>query len=82
MGLSAAEELGKLIANNINDTQAIKNDVLPDETDQSLNLVPKERMRVTLAQSTIIRYYPTDSFILDHPVYGELDSSTLIGNLP
>lgn len=77
MGLSSAEMIGKAIANSINQSQEIKQDAIPAEIINSMLLAPVERTKVTLTVVGNYKHYPTTSFILDHPVYGELDSSTL-----
>lgn len=77
MVLSDAEKLGAYIVAIKKDVDSIKSNALPEETDQSINLAPFDKIKVTLSQTTYKRYYPTNSFIIDHPVYGDIDSSTL-----
>ena len=77
MGLSSAEQLGRLIAGGLNETTQLKEDVFPSDVDQSLLLNPFEKVQVRLQLVANNLIYPSTSFILDHPTYGELDSSTL-----
>ena len=77
MGLSNSEELGRAIATSLNNSEQIKQDAIPAEIINSMLIAPIDRLKVTLSVvGTKLSYDPT-SFILDHPVYGELDSSTL-----
>jgi len=75
--MGSAEELGRAIASIANQSNDIREDVLPDDINQELLLVPNDVAEFTTLVTGTRRSYATDSFILDHPVYGELDSSTL-----
>lgn len=77
MGLSASEELGRVIAQGINNTTQLKEDVFPSNADVAMLLAPFDKFKITLEVTGTKYTYPTDSFILDHPVYGELDSAVL-----
>ena len=77
MSSDSARELGRLLAGNANETQNLKEDLLPDAVDQNFLLAPTDRITLAVAVTGIQWLYPTDSFIIDHPTYGELDSSTL-----
>lgn len=77
MGLSNSEMIGKAIAQSINNSESIKQDVIPAEIINSLLIAPNESLRVILSVVGNYKHYPTTSFILDHPVYCDLDSSTL-----
>ena len=74
---SAAEQLGRAIANISNQSTDIREDTLADDITQNMILAPTDNVKVTLSVTGTYQPYPTNSFILDHPVYGELDSSTL-----
>lgn len=77
MGLSNSETVGKAIATALNQGENIKQDAIPAEIINSMLLAPTDRTRVVLSVTGTRRNYGTTSFILDHPIYGELDSSTL-----
>lgn len=70
-------KLGRVIAQGTNSTDDVRQEIVPDDTNQNLLLAPYDRVRVRVKASFTKKYYAEDSFILDHPVYGELDSSTL-----
>ena len=77
MPLSSSEELGKAIANNSNRISALENDAFPNDTLNSLLIAPIDSVKATIVVTGTAKYYPETSFILDHFVYGEIDSSTL-----
>lgn len=77
MGLSSAEMIGKAIANSVNQSQEIKQDAIPAEIINSMLLAPIETVNVGVSAVGNFKYYGTSTFVLDHPVYGDLDSSTL-----
>lgn len=77
MPLNNSAIIGRALAQAINDSEDLRNDLLPSEIINSLLLAPVERTKLTITVTGTQRNYATDSFILDHPVYGELDSSTL-----
>ena len=77
MGLSAAEQVGRAIASISSNVADIRSDALPEESDQSLNLAPVDKFRMTLIATVTQQNYPDDAFILDHGAYCILDSSTL-----
>lgn len=74
---SSATQLGRVIANVANQSNDIREDALPDDVDQNLLLAPSDSLVITTVVTGTASIYPTTSFILDHAVYGDLDSSTL-----
>jgi len=77
MGLSSAEELGRIIAMNSNKTEQLKEDVFASDVSAAMLLAPLDRFKITMTVVGNQLNYSSTAFILDHPVYGELDSSTL-----
>lgn len=77
MSLSSIDALGSFIAGVANEQVRMKEDIIPDEINQSIVLTPFDSIRLLEEVSAYKKYYPTNSFILDHPIYGELDSSVL-----
>ncbi len=77
MTLSNIDKLGKEIGHIKSDQTEIKENISPDETVDQDQIVSIERMPIGGTFVATAYYYPDDSFILDHPVYGDLDSSTL-----
>jgi hypothetical protein len=74
---SAAEQVGTIIAGLVNGQNDIKENALPDEITQSILLSPQDGFEFTVEVNVYTHNYSSTAFILDHPVYGILDSSTL-----
>ena len=77
MGLSSAEELGRFLADVSNNQLILKEELVPNEVFQSIIISPWERVLLLERVPSRKIFYGSNSFILDHPVYGELDSSVL-----
>lgn len=77
MVLDSTKEFAGIISNLINEQQVIKNNLSSDE--ESAQLIIKNRSSIIVSGTVIVtqKVYDSTSFILDHPVLGELDSSTL-----
>lgn len=77
MVLKTDQQLGQVLASITNSQSRLNQNISYEEVDPLIQITPIES--ISLAQTTFIyrKYYPTDSFILDHPVYGEVDSSVL-----
>ena len=78
MGLSAAEELGKIIASSVNAQARIEQDFIADDPNQSMLMTNAEKITVNLKVTGTKKLYKTDSFIIDHPTQGIVDSPTLL----
>ena len=74
---SSAEELGRAIANIANQGNSTREDLLADDLTQNMLFGPTDNVKVTLSVTGTRFSYPSTSFILDHPVYCDLDSATL-----
>jgi hypothetical protein len=73
--VDAATELGRVIGKIANQQSSIRENMAPDDTDAQLGAYFQERM-IVHGQRRVYQYdYADDSFVLDHPVHGELDSS-------
>lgn len=72
-----ATELGKELGRSLQSQNRIQQNMSADESDAQLNIYNTEDFVIegTLTVSSLS--IATDSFVLDHPVYGELDSPTL-----
>jgi hypothetical protein len=77
MGLSGAEELGKALGNLSNNQSDLKETVMGDEIEQSLLLTPIDTIEVETTVVVYKKFYDGESLILDHPLFGQLDNSTL-----
>lgn len=77
MTQSETDQLGTKIGDLSKDQDDLHSQISPDEAGALLQSVSLEKVSIGGTLKVIKRTYPTDSFILDHPVYGELDSSVL-----
>lgn len=77
MSLSSASQLGSIIGNMSSNQSDIASQISPDDANDSLLI--QNSAAVLLSQTVTVssRTVRTDSFILDHVVYGALDSATL-----
>ena len=75
--ITAGAEVGKILGQNISDTNNYKQGFEETEQLNDLNLASLETINV---QGTwFIRAYNlgTSAFVIDHPVYGNINSATL-----
>ena len=83
MGLGASEQVGKAIAQTMNNQQRIEADFIADDVNQSMLLVNSERVKVSL-KATGKKRTITNTFIVGHPIYGlvgdEASGAFPIGN--
>jgi len=78
MSLNSAKQLGKTIAGISNNTETLNQNLSPEDPGASFPIFISESIQLTDRTLTVTRYnYTTTSFILDHVVYGELDSTIL-----
>ena len=77
MVLDSTKELGRIIGESTNSQEDIKTNLSPDEEAGSLVIKNTENIKVTGQVTITKKVYDEASFIIDHPVQGELDSSTL-----
>lgn len=77
MSLDENDRLGSLIGGMDRRQDDLAQNISPNEPDAQTQIIDTANV---LLQGTVVitrKSYPTDSFILDHPVYGELNSPTL-----
>lgn len=77
MALNSTSKLGKAIGGMASEQDDIKQNISPDEAASDDQFVMFESLILNGTVSLTKLLYPTDSFIIDHPVYGEIDSSVL-----
>jgi hypothetical protein len=75
----SATELGKYLASLANNQSQLSSQISPDDSDPLLTLYNTDNIIVEGILSVTTKLYPTDSLILDHPVYGKLDLYKLDG---
>jgi hypothetical protein len=76
MSLDPVSRLAETIAATSNDQQTVKQNLSADDPDSLLQ--SSETLRLTGTLIATQYTYPTNSFIIDHPVYGVIDSATLL----
>jgi hypothetical protein len=74
---TAATELGKALGSALYNTQLYKDDFIDTEEVTNIDLYMGESIVITGTYIVSSRALPGSAFILDHPVYCNLDSSTL-----
>jgi hypothetical protein len=77
MSLDPVKLLAKNIADTANEQEAIKQNISGDDTEALLQIQSSEILKLTGTLVATKYTYATDSFVIDHPVYGALDSSVL-----
>jgi len=70
-------EIGRIIGNLSKEQSTIKENISADETETQDTIYASFVSELQCTGIINKLTYPTDSFILDHPIYGELDSSVL-----
>lgn len=78
MSLDPVKQLASTIASTANEQGTIKQNLSGDDTEALLQLQNSERIIMSGTIVAIKYVYATNSFVIDHPVYGELDSSVLL----
>jgi hypothetical protein len=73
----SARELGMALGKMAQSQSDLKAGAFGDEDEGLLNFVLNQKLVMTGTATLTAYLYATDSFILDHPVYGELDSAVL-----
>ena len=75
MALDSISQLGQILGSMSSNQTTLSQNISPDENEAQLNLF--WGMNVLLVSTLTInaKTYATDSFILDHPVQGALDSA-------
>ena len=77
MSLDEDRELGKVIGGIISSQSETNENLSPDESENQDIIVANFSTNMSGSIQLIKKPYASDSFILDHPVYGELDSAVL-----
>ncbi len=77
MAVNNSQLLGERLGNLNSEQQGVKANLSPNEQDANAFIVNNEQLVIEM-ELTVTKKVPySDSFILDHPVQGELDSATL-----
>lgn len=74
---NVSRDLGAVLGNMSKEQSDIKSNISPNEQNANAFIVSQEQVQLSGTLTVTAYFYPEDSFILDHPVYGELDSSVL-----
>jgi hypothetical protein len=75
--VNSATELGRIIGKAISSQTDLQNNISPNEFDSLLSTYDGEEVVLQLVLTATKKVAETDTFQLDHPVKGELDSSVL-----
>lgn len=74
----SATELGRYLASLSNQQSQLSSQISPDDSDPLLTLYNTDTIIVEGILSVTTKLYNTTSMILDHPIYGKLDSGFLL----
>jgi len=77
MALDAVSQLGEEVANISSEQDNVKENLSPDEADNQDVVFAQESSTNLLTGTIIKKIIAIDSFVLDHPVYGDIDSTIL-----
>ena len=72
------QELASILGSNMKSAADYKESFVTTENSSNLQFVNIDTIEVTGSYYVYKKNLKSDSFVLDHPVYGELDSSILI----
>jgi len=75
---TTAQELGKLLGQRSKEQSQIKENLSPDEFASQLVIFNQVEMVTEVGFTADGQCYDTNSFVIDHPVYGDIDSATLL----
>lgn len=76
MTLDEGKLLARSIADISNEQQDIKQNMSPDDSDAQLQVGFSSLLQATASVSVTAKYLAATSFVVDHPVYGYVDSAT------
>jgi len=75
---TSAEELGRIIGGIARQQSNIQENISPDEADALLNVYNTEQLVIEVVMTVTTKCYDANTFVIDHPVYGDIDSATLL----
>jgi len=75
--LSIADEIGILIGQMSSDQATTRENLSGDEAGGQLTIFSSERIILTGDTELVSLGLGSSSFVIDHPVYGDIDSSVL-----
>lgn len=70
-------DLGNILGSSMRSASDYKQDFVETEGVTDIQLSMLESVKVTGSVYVYLNYLATSSFVIDHPVYGDVDSSTL-----
>ena len=73
----SATELGQMLGNLAKGQSDLQSNAFGDEGEGLLNLSTNESLVMTGTLTATAYYYSATSFVIDHPVYGNINSATL-----
>ena len=75
--MNSAKDLGRIIGKLAQDQQTLQENVYPDDPSAQLQLIQSESIAWSGTLVLTKKSYSATSFVLDHPVYCDIDSATL-----
>ncbi len=75
MAIDIISRLGNVLGKSISDQSILRENIRPEDPNALIQVGARERIIVTGTLVINKGTLGTDSFVIDHPVYGELDSS-------
>lgn len=80
MTLSTTNKLGTILGRTLNEQTDVERNIEGDETYSSFTLEISEIPEVEYSLTLVKKNLPTTGFIMDHPVYGNLNNNNYIFN--
>jgi hypothetical protein len=77
MSLDESDKLGSLIGGIIRTQDEIKSSITPNDPSESFQIISKEQLELSGTMVVNALTISTDSFVLNHSVYGNLNSAVL-----
>lgn len=78
MAISNAERLGQELGTQNRRVDEYKQDFVENDTVEDFSLISVENVEASEVVLVTKKLFPSNALILDHPVYSELDNSTLL----
>ena len=77
MSLNETDKLGQTIGGLSQEQDDIKANISPDESIPQTQLFANEGVEISGNSTGVAIFLAETSFVIDHPVYGDIDSATL-----
>jgi len=78
MPINDTAKLGSMLTKQADEQDAIKDNISPDDSETQEQIYLSELIRVGGTVTINRKDYAANTFVIDHPVYGDIDSATLL----